>query len=106
MLENAKKAISESSMHSSVYIGGDSICFKKGERWFARYSTVVILHMDSNRGCKLFHTTEILPDFGNMKQRLLTEVMNTVTVALELLDTIGDRRLEIHLDLNKSTNQT
>ena len=37
-----------------------------------------------------------------MKQRLLTEVMNTVNVALELLDDIGDRHLEIHLDLNKS----
>lgn len=102
MLDKAKQAITESSLHSSVYIGGDSIRFRKAGRWFARYSTVVILHMDSNRGCKLFHTTEVQPDYGNMKQRLLTEVMNTVNIALELVETIGERHLEIHLDLNKN----
>jgi len=102
MLEDAKEAIRNSSLHSSVYIGGDSIRFKRAGRWFARYSTVVILHIDSNRGCKLFHTTEVQQDWGNMKQRLLTEVMNTVSVALELLDDIGERHLEIHLDLNKN----
>jgi uncharacterized protein len=102
MLESAKKAIRESSRESSVYIGCDSVRFKKQERWYARYSTVVVLHKDSNKGCSLFYDTVVLPDYGNMKQRLLTEVMNTVNVALELLDEIDTRHLEIHLDLNQN----
>ena len=102
MLDKARKAISESSAESSIYIGGDSIRFKKNGKWFARYATVVIVHIDSKHGGKIFHFQDVVPDYGNMKQRLLTEVMNTVNLALELLDVIGDRHLEIHLDLNKS----
>ena len=100
MLENAKAAIAASSLESSVYVGSDSIRFKKQGVWYARYSTVVILHIDSKHGCKLFHSSETHRDYGNMKQRLLTEVGYTVNLALELLDTIGNRHLEVHLDLN------
>lgn len=102
MLEEAREAIARSSKESSVYIGGDSIRFKKDGVWYARYSIVVILHYDTKHGCKLFHTTSVERDWGNMKQRLLTETMLTVNVALELVDTIGDRHFEIHLDLNNS----
>lgn len=101
-MEDARKAIEASSKESSIYIGSDSIRFKKNGRWYARYSTVVILHIDSKHGCKLFHKSETLEDWGNMKQRLLMEVGYTVNTALELIDAIGDRHLEIHLDLNPS----
>jgi predicted RNase H-related nuclease YkuK (DUF458 family) len=104
MLDAAKSAIRDSSLESSVYIGSDSIRFKKAGIWYARYSTVVILHIDSKHGCKLFHNTEVQRDFGNMKQRLLNEVMYTVNLALELVDHIGDRHLEVHLDLNSNPN--
>lgn len=100
MLDRAIEAIKNSSKESSVYIGGDSVRFRKHGKWYARYSVVVILHIDSKHGCKLFHKTETHMDFGNMKQRLLTETWMTVEVALELLEAIGDRHLEIHLDLN------
>lgn len=99
-MEDARTAIINSSKESSIYIGSDSIRFKKNGRWYAKYSTVVILHIDSKHGCKLFHTSEVMPDYGNMKQRLLTEVGFTVATALELMDVIQDRHLEIHLDLN------
>jgi predicted RNase H-related nuclease YkuK (DUF458 family) len=102
MIDKARAAIKASSKESSIYIGGDSIRFKKNGKWYARYATVVIVHIDSKHGGKIFHFADVVPDYGNMKQRLLTEVMNTVNVALELLDDIGDRHLEIHLDLNKS----
>ena len=100
MLDEAKKAIAASSLESSVYVGSDSIRFKKQGLWYARYSTVAVLHIDSKHGCKLFHSTETHRDFGNMKQRLLLEVGYTVNLALELLEVIGSRHLEIHLDLN------
>lgn len=100
MIEEAKKAILESSKESSVYIGCDSIRFRKNGMWHAKYSTVVIVHMDSKRGCKLFHESQDMPDFGNLKQRLLNEVQFAVMTATEILDVLGDRHMEIHLDIN------
>ena len=100
MIEAAKIAIRESSPQSSVYVGTDSIRFRKNKQWYAKYSTVVIVHMDSKKGCRLFHESIDMPDYGNMKQRLLTEVQMAVTTATEIIDIIGDRHLEIHLDIN------
>lgn len=100
MIEQAKQAILDSSPESSVYIGCDSIRFKKNKMWYAKYSTVVIVHMDSKRGCKLFHESVDMPDFGNLKQRLLNEVQMAVNTATEILDVLGDRHMELHLDIN------
>lgn len=100
MIEEAKQAILDSSKESSVYIGCDSIRFRKNNQWYAKYSTVIIVHMDSKRGCKLFHNSIDMPDYGNLKQRLLTEVQMAVSTATEIIDVIGDRHMEIHLDIN------
>lgn len=100
MIEEAKQAILDSSKESSVYIGCDSIRFKKNKMWYAKYSTVIIVHMDSKRGCKLFHESVDMPDFGNLKQRLLNEVQMAVLAATSIIDVLGDRHMEVHLDIN------
>ena len=100
MIEEAKKAIIASSPQSSVYIGCDSIRFRKNKMWYAKYSTVVIVHTDSKRGCRLFHESVDMPDYGNLKQRLLTEVQYAVATATEIIEVLGDRHMEIHLDIN------
>lgn len=100
MYEEAKQAIIGSSPQSSVYIGTDSIRYKKNKQWFAKYSTVIIVHMDSKKGCKLFHESVDMPDYGNLKQRLLTEVQFAVAAASEVIDVLGNRHMEIHLDIN------
>lgn len=100
MIEEAKQAILDSSPQSSVYIGSDSIRFKKKDQWYAKYSTVVIVHMDSKKGCRLFHESVDMPDYGNLKQRLLTEVQMAVSAATEILEVLGDRHLEVHIDVN------
>ena len=101
--DNAKEAIKASSKESSVYIGCDSKRFKKGDLWYARYMTVIIIHMDSSKGCKMFHESQTLQEFGeskNPKQRLLNEVMFAVNAAVELIEVIGDRHWELHVDIN------
>lgn len=100
MYENAVLAIIDSSTSSSVYVGADSIRFKRDGKWYARYSTVIILHIDTKHGCKIFHNTEVLPDYGNLKQRLLNEVRYAIDAAMAVIDYIEDRHFEIHLDLN------
>ena len=100
MFDDAKKAILESSPQSSVYVGCDSIRYKKNGDWYAKYSTVIIVHMDSKKGCRLFHDSIDMRDFGNLKQRLLTEVQLAVDAATEIVEVIGDRHLELHIDIN------
>lgn len=100
MIEEAKQAILDSSKESSVYIGCDSIRFKKNKMWYAKYSTVIIVHMDSKRGCRLFHESVDMPDFGSLKQRLLNEVQMAVLAATSIIDVLGERHMEVHLDIN------
>ena len=100
MFEDAKEAIKQSSASSSVYIGCDSIRFKRDDFWYARYTVVVIIHKDSCHGGQIFHSTQEMRDFGNIKQRLLTEVQLTSDVATEIIEVLDGRYMEIHLDLN------
>lgn len=106
MLEEAKAAVQASSPASSVYVGCDSVRFKKQGKWFARYATVVVLHMDSRHGCKLFYKEDILPDFGKKTESLFNRLMQEATfaieVASEIIPVLDDRSLEIHLDINPS----
>jgi predicted RNase H-related nuclease YkuK (DUF458 family) len=104
MIEEAKKAIIESSAQSSVYIGCDSIRFRKKNQWYAKYSTVIIVHRDTKKGGRIFHSSVDMPDYGNLKQRLLMEVQLAVTTATEIIDVVGDRHFEIHLDINPNPN--
>jgi predicted RNase H-related nuclease YkuK (DUF458 family) len=100
MYDQAKEAILNSSETSSVYVGADSIRFKRNGQWFAKYSTVIILHMDSKHGGKIFHKNVEMRDFGNLRQRLITEAGYAIEAATAIIDVIGQRKLEIHLDLN------
>ena len=100
MYEEAKQAILNSSPQSSVYIGCDSIRFRKNKQWYAKYSTVIIVHMDSKKGCRLYHESVDMPDYGNLKQRLLMEVQLAVAAATEVIEVIGNRHMEVHLDIN------
>jgi len=100
MFEDAKKAIMNSSQSSSVYVGADSIRYKKNKKWMAKYSTVIILHKDSRHGCQIFHHTVDLEDYGNLKQRLLTEVQFAVDAATDILEVLGGRHMSVHLDIN------
>lgn len=99
-IEEAKAAIAASSPESCVYLGTDSIRYRTKGQWMARYTTVVILHIDGGKGCKLFENTVTMPDYGNVKQRMLNEVAFTVQHGSEIVDYIGDRKFEIHIDVN------
>jgi len=101
-LEEVRRTITESSKETSIYVGCDSRKFRHRGRWFAGYTTIVVVHIDSCRGCKVFAKYDVLADHGEIKQRMLNEVMFAVNIAYDLLDDIGDRHLEIHIDVNPS----
>lgn len=101
-IEEAKQAIATSSPESRIYLGTDSLRYSKGGRKFARYTTVIVLHVDGNRGGKLFEHTTTMEDYGSLKQRMLNEVMLTVQHGLEIVDYVGDRDFSIHIDINSN----
>lgn len=106
MIEEAKEAILNSSTESSVYVGCDSVRFKKQGSWYARYATVVVLHINSANGCKLFYREDVLPDYGKKTEslfnRLLNEASFAISVVEQILPVVGDRHVEVHLDINPS----
>lgn len=104
MWSKAREAILESSEASSVYIGCDSLVHSKKIKgkvvWFADYSTVVVLHKDSRHGCTIFHNSKSLQDFNNLESRLLMEVQFALDAFENIKDVLGDRHVEVHLDVN------
>ena len=87
-----------------VYIGADSVKFKKKGEWYARYNVAFIVHIGSAHGGKIFHTTEVERVYDKKvdkpRMRLMTEVYKAVGVYLEFADILEDLPVEIHIDVN------
>ena len=107
-LDEVKAFIAAQGPETEVMVGCDSSRFrkrlvKKGPReWFAAYAVVVVVHYDGKHGCKVFGDVRIDKDYGNIKQRLMQEVYYASETAYEILEAVGDRPFQIHLDLNAS----
>jgi predicted RNase H-related nuclease YkuK (DUF458 family) len=90
--------------NTKIYLGCDSVRFRKDGRWYARYATVAIVHMNGNRGCRLFSTKSIEPDYDLKKNRpsmrLMNEVMKVCELYTQLAPFIDEYDVEIHIDVN------
>jgi len=89
---------------STVYIGADSVKYKKKGVWYARYNVAFIIHIASKHGGKIFHTTEVERDYDPKKEkprmRLMNEVYKAVGVYMEFAELLEDLPVEIHIDIN------
>lgn len=104
-LEEVKEFIRNTSVSTSIYIGADSERYRgRNDFWFADYTVAIVVHMDSSRGCKVFGKVDTERDFDNRHDRPATRLMNEVYRAaqmyIDLIDAIGDRHCEVHLDIN------
>lgn len=99
LMEKSKDFLKSSSKSTSVFVGCDSIVHKDNS---ACYAIVVVFHLDSNHGCKMFSLNMDLPDYGNMSQRLMMETTLAIQVTSEMIPLLEGRRLELHLDLNSN----
>ena len=100
MYEEAIEFIEQSSLETAIYIGCDSQVHKKSGKCFASFARTIVVHIDGNKGCRVFGDVVVRPDHGNIRQRLMTEV----EFVLEIFDKIylycDDRPFEVHLDIN------
>ena len=103
-IEEVKTFIMNQSPETKVYIGGDSERFQIDGVWYADYITVVVVHKDGNKGCKVFGGITRERDYDQQKDkprmRLMNEVYKVAGLYIELADVLEDREVEIHLDIN------
>lgn len=104
-IEEVRQFIMNSSDSSCVYIGADSERYRdKDDNWVADYTVAIVVHHDGNRGCKIFGKVDSERDFDNRHDRpamrLMNEVYRASQMYLDLAEAIGDRHVEVHLDIN------
>jgi len=95
--------INNQSDTTKVYIGCDSERINYDGRWMVDYTSVIVVHIDGNKGCRIFGEINREPDFDFRKNKPKIRLMNEVIKAAELylkLQEITDKNIEIHLDLN------
>lgn len=92
------------SPDTKVYLGCDSVRFNRGGRWYARYATVAIVHMNGKNGCRIFNNISIEPDYdvrkNRPKVRMMNEVAKVCQLYIQLAPFIDEFDIEIHLDIN------
>jgi predicted RNase H-related nuclease YkuK (DUF458 family) len=104
-LDAVREFIKNSSNATRVYIGADSYRFRgRNEKWYAEYTVAVVVHIDGNKGCKIFGKVDSEQDYDNRHDRpalrLMNEVFRASQMYLDLAEAIGDRYFEVHLDIN------
>ncbi len=99
--DEIREAIIDSPENSSVYIGADSKQYTSEGVHYVAYVTVIILHYGSAHGATIFRSLRIDRDYGNLRARLMAEVGDAIAAGYEIVDHIGDRSFEIHLDINR-----
>lgn len=91
--------------HSKVYLGCDSVKFKKKGDWYARYTVVVVVHLSGKNGAKVFHFTETERDYDpkadKPRMRLMNETYKVVEVYLAFGELLEGTDVEIHIDVNQ-----
>lgn len=101
-LELLKEEIKKAAKDTKIYVGCDSKRYKDGR---VKYATVVILHINGKHGARIFSFIDTEKDYNkasNPRMRLVLEAYKAVDIASELVDVVGDRVFELHLDLNSN----
>jgi predicted RNase H-related nuclease YkuK (DUF458 family) len=104
-LEKVKEFIRNTSLSTSIYIGADSERYRgRDDLWYADYTVAIVVHVDSSRGCKVFGKVDSERDFDKRHDRpayrLMNEVYRASQMYIDLFEAIGDRHVEVHLDIN------
>lgn len=103
-IEQVKEFIETQSTSTKIYLGADSERMKRNGKWYADYTLAIVVHIDGCHGCKIFGEvqTELDYDYKASKpsMRLMNEVYKVAELYQKLVDAIGERDVEIHLDIN------
>ena len=103
-IAQVKAFIDAQGLDTKIYIGADSERFKKNDIWYADYTLAVVIHIDGCHGCKIFGEVQTEIDYdakaSRPSMRLMNEVYKVAELYQKIADVIGDREVQIHLDIN------
>lgn len=99
-----KEFIRNTSDETVIYLGCDSERMRVEGVWYADYTLAIVCHIDGRHGCKVFGDIQREVDYDKKlnrpSNRLMTEVYKISALYQELMDVLGDKLVEIHLDIN------
>lgn len=99
-----KNFIEQQSPQTKIYIGADSERIRKDGVWYADYTLAIVIHIDGCHGCKIFGEVQTEIDYDHKASkpalRLMNEVYKVAELYQKIAEVIGDREVEIHLDIN------
>ena len=85
-------------------MGADSERYKVNRVWWAEYTTVVVVHINGNHGCKIFGEMDRERDYDQRSDRpsmrLMNEVYRVSGLFQRLAPALVDREVQVHLDIN------
>ena len=103
-LDEVKQFILSQSPETKVYLGADSERMNIDGVWYADYILAVVVHIDGCHGCKIFGEVTRERDYDQRKDRPAMRLMNEVYKVSELFqnlaESLEDRHVEVHLDIN------
>lgn len=103
-LGEVKNFVEKQSPDTKVYLGCDSERIMIDDQWWVDYILVVVIHINGNNGCKIFGEVHREKDYDRKynrpRFRLMNEVYKTSEMYLKLIECLGDRDIEVHLDIN------
>jgi predicted RNase H-related nuclease YkuK (DUF458 family) len=103
-VDEVKAFIEAQTPSTKIYIGGDSERILIDGKWYADYTLAIVVHIDGNKGCKIFGESCREQDFDHRqdrpRMRLMTEVMKIAELYLRFQDVLEHRDVEVHLDIN------
>lgn len=103
-LQELKDFLATQSPETKIYIGCDSIRFKKNGVFWADYALVVVVHMDGKHGCRIFGEVTTERDYdkrGSCRMRMFTEASKACELFQLIKPLIAKREIEVHLDINR-----
>lgn len=87
-----------------IYLGADSERYRQNRVWYAEYTTVVVVHINGNNGCRIFGEMDRERDYDQRSDRpsmrLMGEVYRVSGLFQRLAPVLADRPVEVHLDIN------
>jgi len=100
-IEEVREFIRSTDEDTSIYVGCDS----RQLRNKTVFVTVIVIHLSSKHGAKVFWKVEKTRKITSLRQRLMEEVNRAVYHALMIIDVVGERHFEVHLDINPDESQ-
>lgn len=103
-LNDIKAFVDSCGPDTKLYIGCDSERMIVDGRWHADYTLAVVVHINGNKGCKIFGSVNREIDYDQRKDkpqmRLMNEVYRVSELYLKLSELFKNHVIEVHLDIN------